>query len=126
MADIELQCWRCGAALVDVLLPLPREVLCRACNAPLHVCLLCEFRDPRVAKQCREPIAEEVKDKTRANFCDYFRPRPGAHVAPDADALAGARAGLEALFGGAPATPQAQDPARAGLDALFGTRERDG
>ena len=34
-----------------------------------------------VAKHCREPIAEEVKDKERANFCDYFKPRPGAYSA---------------------------------------------
>lgn len=121
-----LQCWRCGTALDDVLLPLPRELLCRACNAPLHACRMCQFHAPGLAKQCREPVADEVKDKTRANFCDWFRPRPGAYVAPDADALASARAGLDALFGGAPAAPPPADAARAALDALFGGPKRDG
>jgi hypothetical protein len=36
-----------------------------------------------VAKQCRETVAEEVKDKERANFCDYFKPRAGAHSKTD-------------------------------------------
>jgi hypothetical protein len=26
---------------------------------------------------CREPTAEEVSNKTQANFCDHFKPRPG-------------------------------------------------
>lgn len=31
------------------------------------------FRSGRPA-DCREPIAEPVADKQRANFCDYFEP----------------------------------------------------
>jgi hypothetical protein len=39
-----------------------------------------------------------VRDKTAANFCDHFRPKVGAYVAPTGEADA-ARAALEALFG---------------------------
>jgi hypothetical protein len=52
-----------------------------------------------VAKQCREPTAEEVSDKTRANFCDFFAPRPGAYLAPDISAAERSRLELEKLFG---------------------------
>ena len=52
-----------------------------------------------VAKHCREPIAEEVSDKTRANFCDYFKPRPKAFIPPDTAAIDNSRAELERLFG---------------------------
>jgi hypothetical protein len=73
---------------------------------------MCEYYAPSVAKSCREPVAEEVRDKTRANFCDYFRARPGAH---QADTRADeARASLEALFGvaeqGKPRPPATPDP----------------
>ena len=52
---------------------------CPSCRAELYVCRLCRFFDPRVAQQCREPLAEDQRDKTRANFCGYFVPRPDAY-----------------------------------------------
>lgn len=55
--------------------------------------------DTGVAKHCREPTAEEVRDKTRANFCDHFKPRSGAYVPPDTAAIDKARSELEKLFG---------------------------
>ena len=118
-----LVCWSCGTSIADLSLPLSRFDECRACKASLHACRLCEFYKTSVAKQCREPIAEEVKDKERANFCDYFKPRPGAYIAPDS-AAARARTELEAMFGGG-ATPPAGDestPARSALDELFGRK----
>jgi hypothetical protein len=118
-----LVCWKCGASLDGLSLPVRRLEVCKACDAELHCCRLCEFHDTTVAKHCREPIAEEVKDKTRANFCDYFKPRPGAYIAPDS-AAARARTELEAMFGGG-ATPPAGDestPARSALDELFGRK----
>jgi hypothetical protein len=94
----ELRCWKCGDPLADLSLPLRRLECCRACGAELYVCRMCEFYDTSVAKHCRETVAEEVKDKTRANFCDYLRPSPHAYR-PEGDAAARARAQLEALFG---------------------------
>jgi hypothetical protein len=123
-----LVCWKCGGSLTDLSLPLRRQEACRACGAELHVCRLCEFHDTAVAKSCREPVAEEVKDKTRANFCDYFRPRPHAFTAAG-DAAAQARSQLESLFGGGQRGPSSpQDEARARLEELFGgpTRPKAG
>jgi hypothetical protein len=90
----------------------------------LHVCKLCEWYSTSVAKHCREPIAEEVKDKERANFCDYFKPRPDAYASALLDEAAKAKVELDSLFGGgAPAAqPSAADKARAELDALFGKK----
>ncbi len=109
----------------DYTLPLRRLEECRACHAELHVCRLCEWYSTSVAKHCREPIAEEVKDKERANFCDYFKPRPDAYSAAPLDEAAKARAQLDALFGAgaASAQPSAADKARAELDALFGKKQ---
>jgi len=119
-----LVCWKCGHSLADLTLPLRRLEACRACGAELHVCRLCEFHDTTVAKSCREPVAEEVKDKTRSNFCDYFRPRPHAFTAAG-DSSARAREQLESLFGGGPpASTSAEDEARARLEELFGGPDR--
>jgi hypothetical protein len=115
-----LVCWKCGTSLADFTLPLRRLEECRKCGAELHVCKLCEWYSVTVAKHCREPIAEEVKDKERANFCDYFKPRPNAHAPADVAASGKARADLDALFGGkGAAEPSAADKARAELDKLF-------
>ena len=76
-----LRCWKCGHGLDDMPMPLRRRDECPACGADLHVCRMCEFYDTSVAKSCREPVAEEVTDKERAQFCDYFRAQPGVLAA---------------------------------------------
>ena len=97
--DHGLKCWKCGVSLADYTMPLRRLEECRACHAELHVCRMCEFYDTSKAKHCRETIAEEVKDKQRANFCDYFKPTPAAYQPGVLSAADKARADLEALFG---------------------------
>lgn len=115
-----LVCWRCGRPLGDLPLPLGRRSECPACHAELHVCRMCRHFDPAKARQCREPMAEEVKDKLRANFCDWFQPRTDAHAETGRQPAPGGRAALDALFGGeADRPPRAEDPRRA-LDDLFG------
>ena len=95
----DLVCWKCGASLAALTLPLRRLDECPACRAELHACRLCVEYDTRVAKHCREPTAEEVRAKDRANFCDHFKPRAGAYPAPDRAAIDAARAALDKLFG---------------------------
>ena len=97
MSAAPLGCWKCGASLAALSLPLSRTDECRACRAQLHVCRMCRFYDAGKAKSCAEPVADEVQDKTRANFCGYFQPVGGRFHAADG---AGARAltALESLF----------------------------
>lgn len=115
MHDDGLVCWKCGASLGDEPLPLSRLAECRACRAQLHACRMCSFYDTRVAKACRETVAEEVKDKEGANFCGYFQPRQNAYV-PSGSAAKDTRAELDALFGGS-----AKPASKSGnpLDDLF-------
>jgi len=133
MSEQVLYCWQCGTALPDVPLPVSRRESCPSCDADLHVCRQCEFYDTSAAKDCREPVADEVVDKERANACDYFRPRFGV-MGTENDEAAAARAKLSALFG----EPTGGDPlkqdvekkqkeseseaeaARRKLEALFG------
>ena len=120
--------------------PLRYRDECPACGADLHVCRMCEFYDTSVAKSCREPVAEEVSDKERAQFCDYFRAQSGLLAAGGVSEAERARAQLEAMFGiesnagDQAAAGEAEslverkrakaDEARKQLDALFGNDDK--
>ena len=118
-----LNCWKCGAALKDIPLPLSRYAKCKSCKADLHVCRMCEFYDRTVSKMCREPIAEEVKDKQRANFCGYLQPSPRVPAQLQSKTSDG-KSELEKLFGmqagSAGGTTTDPDTARKQLEDLFG------
>ena len=100
----ELLCYRCGTSLETLSLPLSRLEECLSCTVYLHCCRMCRFFDPAVVEQCIEDDAEEVKEKTQANFCDYFKPGND-------------------LFD--PALPVAEGRARNALDKLFGEADSD-
>lgn len=98
MSAARLVCWKCGNSLAGLSLPLLRTEECRACRAELHVCRMCRFYDLTKAKQCAEPVADEVQDKTRANFCGYFEPVGGRFRAPGTAPIQALDA-LNTLFG---------------------------
>lgn len=115
------KCWKCGAAIDGEPMPLAREARCRACQVDLHACRLCTFYEPTKAKSCAEPVADEVLNKERANFCGYFAINADAHSAStEAEA---ARERLEAMFG----LTGAQEPAGGSPDAeaLLERRRQD-
>ena len=94
-----IACYRCGESLADLSLPLSRRDQCPQCSADLHVCKMCRHFDAGVVRQCREDGAEDVTEKERPNFCDWFVPSENAfdpHQKADADA---AKSALDALFG---------------------------
>jgi ribosome-binding protein aMBF1 (putative translation factor) len=95
----DLICWKCGTSLAALTLPLRRLEECPKCRAELHVCRMCVEYDTRIAKHCREPTAEEVRDKVAANFCDHFKPRPGAYTPPNIAEIEKSRSALDKLFG---------------------------
>jgi len=70
---------------------------CPRCDGDLHACRNCDHHDPGAYNECREPSAERVSDRERANRCDWFSPRADAAVARP-DPKAGGRAALDALF----------------------------
>lgn len=93
-----MNCWKCNADLDALTLPLLRLETCRTCGSDLHVCRFCVFYDTSVARSCKEPVADDVKDKERANFCGYLMPNPHAYIARD-PAAAASRDALASLFG---------------------------
>jgi len=115
-------CWKCGGALQELLLPLPRHEECPHCRAQLHVCRMCLYFDTAAPQQCREPIADNVTDKQRANFCGYFQINPQAYADPSDQTADSGK--LDALFGGgasgeASKTSTSEDESGMQLDQLF-------
>jgi hypothetical protein len=95
----DLKCWKCGAALAALSLPLRRLEECPTCRAELHVCRMCVQFDKQAYQQCREPTVEEVRDKSRANFCDHYKPNAAAWTGGEAAQNDRARSELDKLFG---------------------------
>ena len=115
-------CWKCAGPLQELQLPLPRHEECSHCRAQLHVCRMCLYFDAAAAQQCREPVAENVSDKQRANFCGYYQINPQAYAGL-LDQAADSRK-LDALFGDgasgeASETSTSEDELSKQLDQLF-------
>ncbi|MEX2124017.1 MAG: hypothetical protein WD795_09000 [Woeseia sp.] len=99
MKGEDIRCYRCGESLAALTLPLSRRDECPSCTVHLHVCRMCRYFDPTVAKQCLEDDAEEVTDKERVNFCEWFKPSADAFDPVRAKKAAKAKSDLAALFG---------------------------
>ena len=121
----ELRCYRCGASLAALSLPLRRLELCPACGVELHVCRMCGHYAPTKPDACDEEDAIPVHNKTTANFCDWFLPTPHAFDGRAQQAEHEARNRLNALFGGATGTSGqvsgtgGQDPLHDAAEKLF-------
>jgi hypothetical protein len=64
-------CFSCRKEL-DITGRPGRGETCPFCGSDVKVCLNCAFYDESAYNECREPQADRVLDKDRANFCDYF------------------------------------------------------
>lgn len=114
--------------MADLPLPLSRRAVCSSCRADLHVCLLCRFFDKTRSNQCREPIAEPVQYKDKANFCAYFQVKPDAWQQPDSSAAEAAKSQLADLFGAQTInneSPTNADQSKQELEKLFGMDKPD-
>jgi hypothetical protein len=69
---------------------------CMHCRADLHACKNCEFYDAKAYNECRETSADVVREKERANYCDFFSPRKENFSVDDQKAKL--KAAAEALF----------------------------
>jgi hypothetical protein len=90
-----VSCFSCGKD-VPFLDRVGRRDECPSCRADVHACKNCEFYDPKVYNECRETSAEVVRERDRANYCDFFEPRKAASGGISKAELL--RAQAEALF----------------------------
>lgn len=59
---------------------------------------MCQFFDASVPRQCQEDGAEDVREKERLNFCDWYKPSDSAFDASRKDEEDAAVAAAEDLF----------------------------
>ena len=92
-------CKKCGKAIE--LAEIVRSSTCEFCGADLHSCVNCTFYSRGSHYDCHEPNAELVRDKERANFCDYFSVNRaiGGGAGSGASKAETARNAFAALFG---------------------------
>jgi hypothetical protein len=68
-----IACFRCGASLAALSLPLSRRDECPECTASLHVCRMCRHFDPAAVNQW-------AKQSLEALFGDGKEAPAGAQV----------------------------------------------
>lgn len=76
MSMQEFYCFSCGTQN-QVVAPVGRREECAKCGADVHVCKNCDFYDPNQYNECRETSADVVREKDRANYCDFFQLNSG-------------------------------------------------
>ncbi len=86
-------CWHCGKELAP--LDYGRQDSCPSCGRDTRTCKGCVNYERGIDNDCREPQAERVVDKEKANFCDYFKPGSQKGAATSRDSL---KAAADALF----------------------------
>jgi hypothetical protein len=91
------RCHACKKPL-DVGREIGRRDECPFCSADLHACLNCTFHDRNAPKQCREPQADLVREKDKANFCDFFVFAEAAGGVSASVEASAARKALDNLF----------------------------
>ncbi len=116
---MELFCYRCGASLAELTPPISRQDECPNCSVYLHVCRMCECFNRHVPKQCTEDDAEEVIEKERVNFCEWYKPCATAFEPQQADDETRARGELAVLFDGDEAVKSDDNPSLRSAEDLF-------
>ena len=93
-----MKCFFCGVQSKDE--KIYRNTLCASCGRDLRICRNCKFYSPGSQWDCRETITEAVRDKERANFCDWFSPADNSSGVSGTQAKAqNARGAFDKLFG---------------------------
>ena len=89
-------CYFCGKE-IESKGRVMRKDICPHCQRDLHACVQCRFHDPGYHNQCREPKAEMIRDRERANLCEFFEFGGGQAKASHSE-LEVSRRKLEGLF----------------------------
>ncbi len=94
---IVLSCFNCHKELTFADF-IPFKESCEKCNCDVHCCKNCQFYDPSAYNSCKEPQADRVLEKERANFCDYFKAGKSAFAGQADNKKSSAMNKLDDLF----------------------------
>ena len=115
----ELRCYRCGESLAALTPPISRHDECPSCANYLHVCRMCLYFDADVPRQCLEDDAEDVVEKEKLNFCEWYKPSPTAFDLARKSHENKARNELRALFGDGEGDEPDDDDQTSAAEDLF-------
>lgn len=73
MENAKIYCFSCSKQL-DLFggQKVSKNEECPYCYASIHSCRMCHHYEVQAYNQCREPNAERIVEKEKANYCDYF------------------------------------------------------
>ena len=93
-------CYHCNQVF-PVDLKAFRSTECPGCKRDVRVCRNCRHYAPGMHWDCRESVTDQVNDKERANFCDWFKLAEtiAAKAGKPNEQAGQARKGFAALFG---------------------------
>jgi len=89
-------CCFCGKEL-DIESRIGRDETCPHCHGDLRCCLNCALYEVS-SNYCREPQSEEIRERDRSNFCDFFIFRDKGVRDESADQVTKAKEEWERLF----------------------------
>ncbi len=91
-------CHSCGSVFPEKM-EVYRSTECPSCRSDVKVCLNCVFYSPGSHWDCRESIPEAIREKDKANFCDFFMLGGGKSGSGSKDKSDKARSDFNSLFG---------------------------
>lgn len=69
----KITCYACSKELkIESHARILKNDECDYCYADLHCCRMCEYYSPSSYNECREPSAERIVEKEKANYCDFY------------------------------------------------------
>jgi hypothetical protein len=75
---MKLVCFECSKEYeLDDTATIARSEECPHCGSYTRCCKMCQFYDFNSFNECHEPMAERIAEKTKSNFCNYFRINKG-------------------------------------------------
>lgn len=90
---MSVKCHKCNSALnFETGKDVGRSEECTNCYTSIRCCLMCEFYDKNSYNECKEPTADRIVDKEKANFCDFFKLATSTTTDQKVDLLAQANA----------------------------------
>ncbi|MBT4791988.1 MAG: hypothetical protein HON90_10485 [Halobacteriovoraceae bacterium] len=67
-------CYHCKEEIkLENTASISRSEECEQCAANIRNCFMCNFYDKNSYNECREPTADRIVDKEKANFCDFYK-----------------------------------------------------
>ena len=71
---------------------------CEKCGQDLHVCKQCQHYDTASYNECKEPSADRIVEKEKANYCDFYSARTSSGASSAGTSKSDLLAQAEALF----------------------------